>query len=158
MSKKGYAEVVFRKEDDEVLESAKDFTIDCIKRTQYKGYEAGDIGIIVRDNNDARKIAEILIKESKTDDKYNYNHVSSDALNIKSAPIVSFFISVLTYLLNYKDRLALSEIVHFYHRFVLVSDNFSHYAMSNDEKLNCVPLEFKNSLFEISLKLLERMV
>ena len=151
MSNQGYVEVIFKNQDEgESMEVVKEFTIDCIKRIQDKGYGAGDIGIIVRDNNEARIIAEMLIKESKNDDRYNYNHVSADALDIKSSPIVSFFISVFTYILNYKDRLALSEIVHFYYRFILKSDDISHYAMSNEDKLSCLPKEFKENLFEIS--------
>ena len=111
---KGYVEVVFKGKDDTRLESARDYTISTIKKIEDKGYNAGDIGIIVRNNKDARLIAEILIEESLKESNYNFNHVSADALDIKNSPVVNFFISVFNYFSNFKDRIALSEILHFY--------------------------------------------
>ena len=126
------------------------YTINSIKKIQENGFKAGDIGIIVRDNNDAKVIAESLILESQKSDEFNFNHVSSDALDIKSSPIVNFLISIFNYFKNTKDRLAISEIVHFYYRFILLSRDNSHYALSNDEKINLLPGEFKNKIFQIS--------
>ena len=54
MMGKGYVEVTYREKGEEKIDSAKKYTIDCIKKIQDRGYSAGDIGIIVRDNNDAK--------------------------------------------------------------------------------------------------------
>ena len=154
MKKKGYVEILFQEKNlfstEDRLDNVKDFTVKSIQRIQDKGFAAGDIGIIVRDNNEAKIIAEILIKESRENNKYNFNHVSADALDIKSSPIVLFFISVFKYMHNYRDRLALSEIVHFYYKYVLDSKDISHYSMSNEDKLSCLPNDFKDNIFEIS--------
>ena len=149
MKGKGYVEVIFDDSKNQ-KESASEYTINSIKKIQDKGYKAGDIGIIVRDNNDAKVIAEALILESQKSNEYNFNHVSSDALDIKSSPIINFLISIFNYFKNQKDRLAISEIVHFYYRYILISKDNSHYSLSNDEKINLLPKEFKNKIFQIS--------
>lgn len=150
MIDKGYVEIVFEEDQEDKINAAKKYTIESIKKIQDNGYDAGDIGIIVRDNKDAKIIAEILIEESANESDYNFNHVSADALEIKSSPLVGFFISVFNYFSNFRDRLALSEIVHFYYIHILNSDNFDHYSLSNEEKLNLLPTQFRNNLFSIS--------
>ena len=147
---KGYVEVVFKGKDDTRLESARDYTISTIKKIEDKGYNAGDIGIIVRNNKDARLIAEILIEESLKESNYNFNHVSADALDIKNSPVVNFFISVFNYFSNFKDRIALSEILHFYFRFILNSSDNTHYSLSNEDKLNLLPKDFSLNISKIS--------
>ena len=149
MKGKGYIEVCFDDSKNH-KESASDYTINSIKKIQESGFKAGDIGIIVRDNNDAKVIAESLILESQKSDEFNFNHVSSDALDIKSSAVVNFLISIFNYFKNTKDRLAISEIVHFYYRFILESKDNSHYSLPNDEKINLLPGAFKNKIFQIS--------
>jgi hypothetical protein len=59
------------------------------------GSSPGDIGIIVRNHKEAKIIAEALLLESlNKNSMYNYNHVSADALDIKLASVVRFFISI----------------------------------------------------------------
>ena len=142
---KGYVEIQFSKQERFLSQSAIDFTVGNIKKIQDAGYSAGDIGIIVRDKNEARVIAEELIRKSLEENEYNFNHVSADALDIKSAPVVRFFISVFNYFLNKKDRLALSEIVHFYVSRVLKKCETNHFAFSNENKLTLLPKEFKEN-------------
>ena len=149
MKGKGYVEVCFDDSKNH-KESASEYTISSIKKIQESGFKAGDIGIIVRDNNDAKVIAESLILESQKSDEFNFNHVSSDALDIKSSAVVNFLISIFNYFKNTKDRLAISEIVHFYYRFILESKDNSHYSLPNDEKINLLPGAFKNKIFQIS--------
>jgi ATP-dependent exoDNAse (exonuclease V) beta subunit len=149
MKGKGYVEVYFDDSKNQ-KESASEYTINSIIKIQEKGYKAGDIGIIVRDNNDAKVIAESLILESQKSNKFNFNHVSSDALDIKSSPVVNFIISIFNYFKNSKDRLAISEIVNFYYRYILISNDNSHFSLPNDEKINLLPGEFKNKIFQIS--------
>lgn len=147
---KGYVKIQFHQSYKPLSESAIEFTISNIKKIQDAGYSAGDIGIIVRDNNEAKVIAEELIRNSLEENKYNFNHVSADALDIKSAPVVRFFISVFNYFLNQKDRLALSEIVYFYVSRVLMQSNLDHFVFSNEDKLGVLPKEFKENINFIS--------
>ena len=85
--------------------------------------------------------------ESQKSDEFNFNHVSSDALDIKSSAVVNFLISIFNYFKNTKDRLAISEIVHFYYRFILESKDNSHYS-PNDEKINLLPGALKIKFFK----------
>ena len=147
---KGYVKIEFNQSEKPLNESAIEFTIFNIKKIQDAGYSAGDIGIIVRDNNDAKVIAEELIRNSLEENNYNFNHVSADALDIKSAPVVRFFISVFNYFINQKDRLALSEIVYFYVSRVLLKSNLDHFVFSNEDKLAVLPNEFKENINYIS--------
>ena len=70
MKGKGYIEVCFDDSKNH-KESASEYTINSIKKIQESGFKAGDIGIIVRDNNDAKVIAESLILESQKSDEFN---------------------------------------------------------------------------------------
>ncbi len=149
MKNKGYVEIQFNEKNENKLQ-AQTFTINSIKKIQDFGYSAGDIGILVRDNNDAKIIAECLIKESDSSDKYNFNHVSAEALDINSSPIVIFLISTINYLSHKKDRLSLSEIVNFYSKYILSSKDNSHFLLSNEEKLNLLPKDFSEKQYSLS--------
>ena len=54
MIDKGYVEIVFDENNEDRINSAKKYTIESIKKIQDNGYDACDIGIIVRDNKDAK--------------------------------------------------------------------------------------------------------
>ena len=146
----GYVEVNFRDNENEKLENVNSFLINSINKIQDHGYSAGDIGIIVRDNKEANIIAEMLSIQSDNDKNYNYNYVSAEALDINSSPVVNFFISVFKYLKNSRDRLALSEIVHFYYFYILKSDDISHFSISNEDKLKLLPESFFKNILKIS--------
>ena len=146
----GYVEVNFRDNENEKLENVNSFLVNSINKIQDNGYSAGDIGIIVRDNKEANIIAEMLSIQSDNDKNYNYNYVSAEALDINSSPVVNFFISVFKYLKNSRDRLALSEIVHFYYFFILKSNDISHFSISNEDKLKLLPESFSENLLKIS--------
>ena len=135
----GYVEVNFRDNENEKLENVNSFLINSINKIQDNGYSAGDIGIIVRDNKEANIIADMLSIQSDNEKNYNYNYVSAEALDINSSPVVNFFISVFKYLKNSRDRLALSEIVHFYYFYILKSSDISHFSISNEDKLKLLP-------------------
>jgi len=146
----GYVEVNFRDNENEKLENVNSFLINSINKIQDNGYSAGDIGIIVRDNKEANIIAEMLSIQSDNDKNYNYNYVSAEALDINSSPVVNFFISVFKYLKNSRDRLALSEIVHFYYFYILKSSDISHFSISNEDKLKLLPESFSKNILKIS--------
>ena len=61
-----------------------------------------------------------------------------------------FVQAIFNYFKNSKDRLAISEIVNFYYRYILISNDNSHFSLPNDEKINLLPGEFKNKIFQIS--------
>ena len=124
--------------------------IDSINKIQDNGFSAGDIGVIVRDNKEANIIAGILSNQAEIDKKYDYRFVSADALEINTSPIVNFFISVFKYFKNFKDRLSLSEILHFYHIYTIKSDDVIHYSLSNEDKLKLLPDSFRENKLKIS--------
>tara|TARA_B100001750_G_scaffold206149_1_gene183636 strand:- start:15957 stop:19235 length:3279 start_codon:yes stop_codon:yes gene_type:complete len=148
---KGFVQVKFNLSTKTFHEAGVCFTLDTIRHLQDLGSSPGDIGIIVRNNKEAKIIAEALLLESlNKNSKYNYNHVSADALDIKSTSIVRFFISIFRYFINSKDRLALSEIVYFYCNKVKKSENISHFVFTNDDKLKKLPKEFYRDINTIS--------
>ena len=146
----GYVEVNFRDKGNDKLESVNSFLIDSINKIQDNGFSAGDIGIIVRNNKEANIIAEILSHQSEIDEDYDYGFVSADALEINTSPIVNFFLSIFKYFKNFKDRLSLSEIVHFYYIYIKKSDDTIHYSLSNEDKLKLLPNSFSKDKFKIS--------
>ena len=146
----GYVEVNFRDKGNDKLESVNSFLIDSINKIQDNGFSAGDIGVIVRNNKEANIIAEILSHQSEIDVDYDYGFVSADALEINTSPIVNFFLSIFKYFKNFKDRLSLSEIVHFYYIYIIKSDDTIHYSLSNEDKLKLLPDSFSKDKFKIS--------
>ncbi len=146
----GYVEVNFRDKGNDKLDSVSSFLIDSINKIQDNGFSAGDIGIIVRDNKEANIIAGILSYQAEIDTNYDYGFVSADALEINTSPIVNFFLSTFRYLKNFKDRLSLSEILHFYHIYIIKSDDVIHYSLSNEDKLKLLPDSFTKNKLKIS--------
>ena len=146
----GYVEVNFRDRRNDKLDSVNSFLIDRINKIQDNGFSAGDIGVIVRDNKEANIIAGMLSYQAEIDNKYDYGFVSADALEINTSPIVNFFISIFKYFKNFKDRLSLSEILHFYHIYIIESDDVIHYSLSNEEKLKLLPDSFRENKLKIS--------
>jgi len=148
---KGFVQVKFNLSNKTFHEAGVYFTLDTIRHLQDLGSSPGDIGIIVRNHKEAKIIAEALLLESlNKNSMYNYNHVSADALDIKLASVVRFFISIFRYFINSKDRLALSEIVYFYCNKVKKSENISHFVFTNENKLKELPKEFYRNINTIS--------
>jgi ATP-dependent exoDNAse (exonuclease V) beta subunit len=90
-----------------------------IESLQDKGYNASDIGIIVRDGSEGAMVLNALINYSNSasedlKSKYNYNVVSNDSLLLSKAHVISFIISVLSVCDNSQDVISDAAMLRYY--------------------------------------------
>ncbi len=81
-----------------------------IESFQDKGYNASDIGIIVRNGREGAMVLKALIDfrngcSAEKSALYNYNVVSNDSLLLSNSPAISFIISVLSVVNNPADTI-----------------------------------------------------
>jgi ATP-dependent exoDNAse (exonuclease V) beta subunit len=104
-----------RKWDSIVLERLPEL----IEIFQDNGYNASDIGILVRDGREGASVLRRIIEYSNSCSpekkiKYNYGLVSSDSLTLSGSPAVIFLISVISVLNNPDDILSRALMLRFY--------------------------------------------
>ncbi|HQG36755.1 MAG TPA: UvrD-helicase domain-containing protein [Bacteroidales bacterium] len=109
--KGGYVRIEFIKEDEELF---KDIVLKklplLIERLQDEGFNASDIGILVRFNSEGAEVIESIINYrncagEEKNKKYNYSVVSGESLFLNSSPAVNFIIALLRLAINPDDRL-----------------------------------------------------
>lgn len=79
-----------------------------VEELQKRGYRAGDIAILVRRNDEATRIATMLLdhKSSNPDSPYRYDVVTQDALVIGKSPVVNFVTACFRLAINTKDSIS----------------------------------------------------
>jgi ATP-dependent exoDNAse (exonuclease V) beta subunit len=123
---------------DKVLEKLPE----VIAMIQEKGYNASDIGIIVRDGREGAQVLKTLIDYANScpEEKRkacNYNAVSNDSLLLSNSPVINFIISVLSVVNDPSDMISKSAMLRFY------------LLAKEDEKAADVPLNlYENNSFE----------
>ncbi len=90
-----------------------------IETIQDHGYQASDIGIIVREGREGESVVRKMIDysngcSSEKQIKYNYNIVSDDSLALSSSYAVTFIIAVLKVLCDPEDMISHAEMLRFY--------------------------------------------
>ena len=106
-----------------ILRSWKDFVLEripgIIELFQDKGYNASDIGIIVREVKDGEAIVRKIVEyssncspEQRT--RYNYNIVSNDSLTLSASYAITFIIAVLRVLSDPDDVISRALMLRFY--------------------------------------------
>jgi ATP-dependent helicase/nuclease subunit A len=99
----GYIRLEFIEDDKELrwMDIVLNRLPDVIETFQDKGYNASDIGIIVRDGKEGSLVLKTLIDHSNNcssekKQRYNYNVVSNDSLLLSNSPAIIFIISVIS--------------------------------------------------------------
>ena len=90
-----------------------------IESFQDKGYNASDIGIIVRDGKEGSQVLKTLIDFSNnctTEKKqgYNFNVVSNDSLLLSNSPVINFIIAVISVVNDPSDMISRALMLRFY--------------------------------------------
>jgi ATP-dependent exoDNAse (exonuclease V) beta subunit len=140
----GYVRIEFLDNTDEELweDRALSQLPAIIESVQDKGYNASDIGILVRNNREGAQVLKEIIEYSikcpvEKKNRYNYNIVSNESLLLVNSPAINFIIAVLMVLDNPEDMVGRALMLRFY---LLATDR--------DDAEN-VPL-FSESLIEYS--------
>ena len=89
---------------DEVLQKIPPI----LDELQKNNYQLKDIAILVRDNKDARKIANYLLeyKNQNPHSTYKYDVISNEALQISNAESIRFIVALLKFLQNKEDKIS----------------------------------------------------
>lgn len=145
--KAGQVEIIFQDTENTALynHAASNAVIEKIEQLQDQGYALRDIAILVRSHDEAKTIVKALLekKRNKTDIvKYSYDVVSSESMFLTSSPVVRFLISVLTFLDDQGNKVALKEIVHQYHRDILQDDMDSNSIFMETQEGQVLPESF----------------
>lgn len=74
---------------------------------QDRGYDLGDIAVLVRENKEGQAVAENLVKN-------RIPVVSPDSLLLAKVPLIRFFIDILIYLNNPEDKIAKAAVTYFF--------------------------------------------
>lgn len=90
-----------------------------IEMFQDRGYQASDIGIIVREVHEGEAVVKKMIGYSnecspEKRKKYNYGLVSDDSLALNSSHAITFIIAVLKILCDPEDVISRAEMLKFY--------------------------------------------
>ncbi len=91
----------------------------AVESLQLKGYNASEIGIIVRDGREGAGVLRTFIDYSSScpDEKkrtFNYNVVSSDSLLLSNSPAISFIIAVLSAVNDPEDMISRALMLRFF--------------------------------------------
>jgi len=117
----GYVRLEFIDNDDETdwKERVLQRLPSLIENLQDNGYNASDIGILVRDNIEGAIVLKSVIaysmecpEEKKA--RYNYNIVSGESLLLSNSPVVGFLVSLLRVLDNNDDMISRAAMLRNY--------------------------------------------
>jgi len=90
-----------------------------IESFQDKGYNASDIGIIVRDGKEGAQVLKTLIDYSNNcqcegKNTYNFNVVSNDSLLLSNSPVINFIIAVISVVNDPADMISRAMMLRFF--------------------------------------------
>jgi len=90
-----------------------------IESFQDKGYNASDIGIIVRNGKEGAQVMKRLIDHSnnftsKESQNYNFNVVSNDSLLLSNSPVINFIIAAISVVNDPADMISRALMLRFY--------------------------------------------
>ncbi len=153
-------------EDDEWQDTSIARTIALVEELQRQGYQLQDMAILTRTQREGKRIADAFMlhkSSADADPELKYDVVSSEALYLYSSHAVKFLISLITWLNQEKNTIALAEWVHEYQRFVKQSGSGLHEIFGNvNDWMSMVPPDFvkqKNYLKRLPLyELVESLI
>ena len=97
-----------KEELEDVDDAVVNQCISQIKNLQDNNYQPADITILVRTNDQGRKVAKVLMDQSD-DLKYDFTCMSNESLFVKNNPAVHFILQVLDMLSSPKDEFKLKQ-------------------------------------------------
>ena len=110
-----------------------------IRKCEDDGYEASDIGILVRTKSEGTIILDYLNSYSaslQTDEKqrYNFNLLSADSLIVGNSDTVRFIVAAMKRSIDKKDSINRGEMLRFFHLTTMRGEGESVLSFSSVEK------------------------
>lgn len=141
----GYVTVTEYESKDENGDKIAPPIIERIEALQRQGYKASDIAVIVRYNDEATKIAALLMehKAQNSDPAMSYDIITQEALLIGNSSVVRFIVAIFSLVLDGEDPIAKA----IYNRFL---DRDVNQALEQNDSLSLLsmlsPLEALESV------------
>jgi ATP-dependent exoDNAse (exonuclease V) beta subunit len=90
-----------------------------VESIQDKGYNASDIGIIVRDGKEGAQVLKTLIDHNNRystgkQSSYNFNAVSNDSLLLSNSPVINFIIGAISVVNDPEDYISRAIMLRFF--------------------------------------------
>jgi len=156
----GYVEYSFLEDEDELswMDKADLRTIETIKSLQDKGYEAGDIAILVRYGEEGKRIARAILDYKQTrpeGDKYTLDLISNEILYLTHSSSVILMLAVMRFIIDPFDRINKAQLLNEYYRYLgalpgQVNWNDLYSAAADTDSgtfYQLLPENFKSQLF-----------
>ena len=147
---KGYVRVSIIPEEKDDENTWRDTVLEQlpsqIENLQDLGYSLSDIAILVRENREAREIADFLFtyRQEHPDSKYRYDVLSNESLLIGHSPVVKWLTAAMRYVVDPDDMLNLAYLN-------------SKIQDFKNESFNSDILEFWNlPVYELSEKIIQQ--
>jgi ATP-dependent helicase/nuclease subunit A len=99
-----------------MLKLAKDF-----EQLQDNGIALSEMAILVRNAKHGKEINDFLMHYQKENPskKYRYDVISNESLYLGASPAINFLLNCFRYLYATKNRIALAQLIHYYHKTIL---------------------------------------
>ncbi|MDZ7738765.1 MAG: UvrD-helicase domain-containing protein [Bacteroidales bacterium] len=114
----GFVKMKMYESEEEGKQQALEDLPDLIEEIQDRGYEAGDIGILVRTKNEGQEVINRITDYASSTDSdgrnYSFRIISQDSLLLNSSPVVVFLVSVLKYLIDKDDEINRAVMIQHY--------------------------------------------
>lgn len=111
----GYVQINFLNENEEENLSFKEQVLNKlplqIESLIKKGYQPGDIAILVRENREAQDIIQFIIQHQQEKDSLQYNVISAEVLYISANEAVQIIIAAIRWLINKNDLISRSFLL-----------------------------------------------
>lgn len=122
----GYVNAKFiEKEDFE--RSAESYILSSLEQLYEKGYQPGDIAIIVRYNSEGAAVSKYLMEYQKQfpEKEHLFRFVSNDSVFLGSSEAIWLLVSLMQFLDNHENAIVKARIVQLYYRLILDTEHAS---------------------------------
>ncbi len=147
--KGGHVRIEFIAKEEEIKWTGLSLekTIETVEKLQREGYELRDIAILTRSQREGREVSDAFFAHKasdKADPNLKYDVVSSESLYLFSSHAVKFMISLIKWLAHEEDKIALSEWMYEYQKFIVRNNSSleSTFFKNRNEWRKIVPQEF----------------
>jgi len=154
--KKGYVylEMIAEEEEKTWRENVLEELPRRLEKLQDLGYGLSDIAILVRENKEAREIADTLIayRNANPDSKYRYDVLSNESLLICNAPSVKWIVAAMRYIVEPDDLINRACLQHLHD---------THFKSESNKSIiqslsHSVTQLFSTPVYELSNKLINQ--
>ncbi|MEM8566725.1 MAG: UvrD-helicase domain-containing protein [Bacteroidota bacterium] len=131
---KGYVDIQFYEDEEDYnwRNKVNEELPSCLEELQDRGIPLRETAILVRENKEGKEIADLLMDHQKrSDGRYRFDIVSSEALFLSSSSVVNMLIAALKYLHEPRDAINKAQLVYNYQVVVGNQDYSLHELFSS---------------------------